>query len=306
MEKYLDSEFWSELMAGFTKWLIYDVPVVLAIMLVMFILLRFNRMFFRRLNNLLISRARKGHDEESLEVEKRINTLSGILKGLGRILIWSVFSMIVLRRLGLDIAPLLAGAGILGLAIGFGAQELVRDFISGFFILLENQIRAGDVVRINGTAGLVERIELRTTTLRDFDGVVHIFQNGKINTISNLTKEWSAVSFDIGVAYKEDTDNVMEVMRNVGTEMNGDDEFREMFMEPIEIMGLDKFADSAIVIKARIKTKPGSQWTVGREYRRRLKMAFDGRGIEIPFPHTTVYWGEEIKPLHITVENHQN
>jgi moderate conductance mechanosensitive channel len=306
MEKYLDSEFWTEIMTGFTKWLIYDIPVVLAILLVMFVLLRFNRMFFRRLNNLLISRARRGHDEESLEAEKRINTLSGILKGLGRILIWSVFSMIVLRRLGLDIAPLLAGAGILGLAIGFGAQELVRDFISGFFILLENQIRAGDVVRINGTAGLVERIELRTTTLRDFDGVVHIFQNGKINTISNLTKEWSAVSFDIGVAYKEDADNVMEVMRNVGTEMIGDDAFREMFIEPIEIMGLDKFDDSAIVIKARIKTKPGSQWTVGREYRRRLKIAFDGRGIEIPFPHTTVYWGEEIKPLHLTVENQQN
>ncbi len=306
MEKYLDTEFWSEIMARFTKWLIYDIPVVLAILLIMFVLLRFNRTFFRRLNNLLINRARKGHDDESLEAEKRINTLSGILKGLGRILIWSVFSMIVLRRLGLDIAPLLAGAGILGLAIGFGAQELVRDFISGFFILLENQIRAGDVVRINGTAGLVERIELRTTTLRDFDGVVHIFQNGKINTISNLTKEWSAVSFDIGVAYKEDTDNVMEVMKNVGTEMIGDDAFRDMFMEPIEIMGLDKFDDSAIVIKARIKTKPGSQWTVGREYRRRLKIAFDGRGIEIPFPHTTVYWGEEIKPLHLTVENHQN
>jgi moderate conductance mechanosensitive channel len=306
MEKYLDTEFWSEIMAGFTKWVIYDIPVVLLILLVMFVLLRFNRMFFRRLNNLLISRARRGHDEESLEAEKRINTLSGILKGLGKILIWSIFSMIVLRRLGLDIAPLLAGAGILGLAIGFGAQELVRDFISGFFILLENQIRAGDVVRINGTAGLVERIELRTTTLRDFEGVVHIFQNGKINTISNLTKEWSAVSLDIGVAYKEDADNVMEVMRNVGTEMIGDDAFREMFIEPIEIMGLDKFDDSAIVIKARIKTKPGSQWTVGREYRRRLKIAFDGRGIEIPFPHTTVYWGEEIKPLHLTVENQQN
>ncbi len=306
MEKYMDTEFWSEVMAGFIKWIIYDIPVVLVILLVMFVLLRLNRMFFRRLNRLLISRAQRGHDEESLETVKRINTLSGILKGLGGILIWSIFSMIVLRRLGLDIAPLLAGAGILGLAIGFGAQELVRDFISGFFILLENQIRAGDVVRINGTAGLVERIELRTTTLRDFDGIVHIFQNGKINTISNLTKEWSAVSFDIGVAYKEDTDNVMEVMRNVGTEMIGDDAFREMFMEPIEIMGLDKFGDSAIIIKARIKTKPGNQWTVGREYRRRLKIAFDGRGIEIPFPHTTVYWGEEIKPLHLTVENQQN
>lgn len=306
MEKYLDTDFWNTVISDLFKWMIYDFPIVLVIIVLMFVFLKANRILFKRLNSLLINRARRTHDEESFEAEKRINTLSGILKGLGKILIYIIFSMIILRRLGLDIAPLLAGAGIVGLAIGFGAQELVRDFISGFFILLENQIRAGDVVRLNGTAGLVERIELRTTTLRDFEGIVHIFQNGKINSISNLTKEWSAVALDIGVAYKEDTDNVIDVMRKVGAEMNDDPDYNEMFLEPMEIFGLDKFDDSAIVIKARIKTKPGKQWTVGREYRRRLKKAFDGKGIEIPFPHTTIYWGEEIKPLKLTVENQQN
>ena len=214
MEKYLNTDFWNEVMTDLLKWVIYDLPAILIIILLMFVFLKANRLLFRRLNSMLINRARRTPDEESFEAEKRINTLSGILIGLGKIIIFTIFSMILLRRLGLDIAPLLAGAGILGLAVGFGAQELVRDFISGFFILLENQIRAGDVVRLNGTAGLVERIELRTTTLRDFEGVVHIFQNGKINTISNLTKEWSAVAFDIRVAYKEDTDKVMEVMQD--------------------------------------------------------------------------------------------
>lgn len=303
MEKYLNAEFWNDFVAGALKWSIYDLPVILIILLIMFALLRLNRILFRRLNRLLISRSKRNEDEESIEAEKRINTLTGILKGVGKIIIWTIFMMIILRRLGLDIAPLLAGAGILGLAVGFGAQELVRDFISGFFMLLENQIRTGDVVRINGTAGSVARIELRTTTLRDFEGVVHTFQNGKINTISNLTKEWSAAALDIGVAYKEDTDHVIGVIREVGDELIADPEFKDLMIEPIEIFGLDKFDDSAIVIKTRLKTKPGVQWPVAREYRKRLKKAFDKEGIKIPFPHTTVYWGEEIKPLKLTVEN---
>jgi small conductance mechanosensitive channel len=211
--------------------------------------------------------------------------------------------MILLKKFGVDIGPILAGAGIIGLAVGFGAQELVRDFISGFFILLENQIRVGDVAIINGTGGLVEKIELRTTTLRDFSGTTHIFQNGKINTISNMTKEWSAVVFDIGVAYKEDTDQVTEIMKQVGNELANDPDFKDLIINPLEIFGVDKFADSAVIIKARLKTKPLQQWGVGREYRRRLKKAFDKNDIEIPFPHTTVYWGEKINPLKLDIEN---
>jgi small conductance mechanosensitive channel len=209
--------------------------------------------------------------------------------------------MIILQKLGINIAPILAGAGIVGLAVGFGAQELVRDFISGFFIILENQIRAGDVAIINGTGGTVEKMAFRTVTLRDFSGVVHIFQNGKINTIANMTKDWSAMVFDIGVAYKENPQQVMELMKQVGNEMYNDEEFKDKILEPIEVFGLDKFAESALIIKARMKTKPVQQWAIGREYRRRLKKAFDEHNIEIPFPHTTIYWGEKIKPLKLDV-----
>ena len=297
---------WEELLSSLVSWVIYDFPGLLFIFVLLFILLRLNRLLFKRLNGMLISRARRRMEEESFETEKRINTLSGILKGIGRIIIWSVFLMIILKRLGIDIGPILAGAGIIGLAVGFGAQELVRDFISGFFILLENQIRTGDVARINGTAGAVESIELRTTTLRDFEGIVHIFQNGKINTLSNLTKDWSAFAMDIGVAYKENVDKVMEIIRKTGAELKNDTTFGEMMLESIEVFGLDKFGDSAVSIKARIKTKTNKQWEVGREFNRRLKIAFDNSGIEIPFPHTTIYWGEEISPLKLELQKQTN
>jgi small conductance mechanosensitive channel len=210
--------------------------------------------------------------------------------------------MIFLKKINIDIAPILAGAGIIGLAVGFGAQELVRDFISGFFILLENQIRTGDVAIINGTGGLVEKIELRTITLRDLSGVVHIFQNGKINSVSNMTKDWSAMVFDIGVAYKEDLNKVMKLMKQVANGMMDDKDFKDNIIEPMEIFGLDSFGDSALVVKGRIKTKPIQQWTIGREYRKRLKEIFDEHNIEIPFPHQTIYWGEEIEPLKLTME----
>lgn len=306
MEKYFTIEMWEELLSSLVSWVIYDFPGLLFIFVLLFILLRLNRLLFKRLNGMLISRARRRMEEESFETEKRINTLSGILKGIGRIIIWSVFLMIILKRLGIDIGPILAGAGIIGLAVGFGAQELVRDFISGFFILLENQIRTGDVARINGTAGAVESIELRTTTLRDFEGIVHIFQNGKINTLSNLTKDWSAFAMDIGVAYKENVDKVMEIIRETGSELKNDTTFGEMMLESIEVFGLDKFGDSAVSIKARIKTKTNKQWEVGREFNRRLKIAFDNSGIEIPFPHTTIYWGEEISPLKLELQKQTN
>ncbi len=302
MQQYFDSGLWNDFIHSIARLLLYDLPALAAIVILMLVLVKVNRIFFKRVNRLLINRARNNNDENTIESEKRINTLTGILKGVGRIVLYTLFSMIILRRLGIDIAPLLAGAGILGLAIGFGAQELVKDFISGFFILLENQIRTGDVVRINGTAGSVERIELRTITLRDFDGAVHIFQNGSINTLANLTKGWSALSFDIGVAYKEDLDKVMELMTEVGNELYAEQEYTDQFIEPLAVLGVDRFDDSAVVIKARIKTIPGSQWTLGREYRKRLKKAFDNHGIEIPFPHTSIYWGEDIKPLQLQVE----
>lgn len=193
----------------------------------------------------------------------------------------------ILNKFGVNVGPLLASVGFVGLALGFGAQELGRDVISGFFILLEDQIRNGVVAIINGTGGLVEKIDLRTITLRDFSGVVHTFQNGKIDTLANMTKEWSAMVMDIGIAYKE---NVIQIMKKVSQDIENDDEYRKLIIEEIEILGVDSFGASAINIKVRIKTQPISQWYVGREYRKRIKEAFDEHNIEIPFQHQTIYW----------------
>jgi len=302
LQEVFTKELWMDILNQIVNWIVNEGPAIVILLILLFITLKVLYISIRRLNKLLINRATKSESLDTQEASKRINTLMNILKGIGKILIWSIFLMILLKKFNIDIGPILAGAGILGLAVGFGAQELVRDIISGFFILLENQVRAGDVAIINGTGGLVEKIELRTITLRDFSGVVHVLQNGKINTISNMTKEWSAMVFDIGVAYKENVDDVIKVMQEVGEKMLTDPEYKEKIKEPLEIFGLDKFDDSAIVIKARLKTVPGDQWTLGREYRKRLKKAFDEKGIEIPFPHTTVYWGEEIKPLELDVK----
>ena len=301
MDQLFSSEFWAELFASLQGWIISELPGLLIIVVVILIALKSLKIGINKIKKTFVKRAEEDEKVDTQEVEKRINTLTGILYGLLRIVLLAVLIMIILVKFGVNIGPLLASVGILGLAIGFGAQELVRDYISGFFILLENQVRTGDVAIINGTGGLVESIELRTITLRDISGTVHIFQNGKINTLSNMTKEWSAIVLNIGVAYKEDVDTVMDIMKSVGDELQKDPEFANRIIEPIEVMGLDDFGDSALVIRARIKTKPIQQWSTGREYRRRLKKAFDQQNIEIPFPHTTVYWGEEINPLKLDV-----
>lgn len=234
--------------------------------------------------------------------KKRVTTLVGLLRTIAIVGLWAVVVIITLEQIGLNITPILAGAGILGLAVGFGAQNLVRDLISGFFMVLEDQVRVGDVAIVNGTGGLVEAISFRTIVLRDLSGVVHIFPNGTINTLSNMTKVWSGYVMDVGVAYKEDTDHVVEVMRRVGDELRQDPDLGPKILEPIEVFGVDDFADSAVVIKARLKTHPIQQWGVGREYRRRLKKAFDAEGIEIPFPHRSIYVGEATKPFQVQLK----
>jgi len=287
--------FWEKIQV----WILQDLPMIVVLTIALIVLLRVIRFAIKRLKKSLVKHSAKIETIDIEESEKRITTLTGIVWGLLRIILWAIYIMLILQQFGVNIAPILASAGILGLAVGFGAQELVRDFISGFFILLEDQVRTGDVAVIDGTSGLVEKIELRTITLRDFSGIVHIFQNGKISNLSNMTKEWSAMVFDIGVAYKENTQQVMDLMKQVGDELQNDPEYRDDIIEPIEVFGLDQFGDSALIIKARIKTKPIQQWRIGRTYRKRLKEVFDKHNIEIPFPHTTVYWGEEISPLKL-------
>ena len=250
----------------------------------------------RRLEKKLLSQGEQEGDVPS-EASKRAETLVRLLRQGVRIAVMIVVALIILREFGVDIAPILASAGILGLAVGFGAQNLVRDVISGFFLILENQVRIGDVAVVNGTGGLVESINFRTIVLRDLSGVVHVFPNGTIDTLANMTHEWSAYVFDIGVAYKEDVDRVMKLMSDVGGELRGDDYFGPLMVDDIEIFGVDQFADSAVVIKGRLRTRPIKQWEVGREYRRRLKHRFDQEGIEIPFPHRSIYFGEASSPI---------
>ena len=287
--KMLWERTWSQL----STWFVNNVPEVIALIFFFFASIATIRLVINRFQKYLY---RIYEDRGDTEGMKRIVTLSELLRTVLRIIVSVVFTLALLSQFGVKIGPLLAGAGIVGLAIGFGAQELVRDVISGFFMILENQIRVGDIVNINGTGGLVEKIEVRTITLRDFGGVIHIFQNGKINSLSNMTKEWSAVVLDIGVAYKEDPDHVIKVIEQTGAALQEDPDFGQNMLGPIEISGLDRFGDSAIVIKARLKTKPGKQFSTGRAYRKKLKYAFDKESIEIPFPHRTIYWGEKMNP----------
>lgn len=231
-------------------------------------------------------------EKVGIERRKRTETLARIMETTARVLVLLAAFLMVLKEVGIEIGPLLAGAGILGLAVSFGAQNLVRDVISGFFILLENHMNVGDVVQIAGVAGLVESMGLRVTVLRDLEGKVHIVPNGEIKVVTNMTKGWSRAVIEIGVAYKEDVDHVMDVLRRVGDELKNDTEYGPMILEPMEILGLDSFGESSVNIKVLFKTEPIKQWTVAREFRRRVKKVFDAEGIEIPFPHVTLYMGE--------------
>ncbi len=227
----------------------------------------------------------------SPEEAKRASTLTRVLRDVVVIAAVTVAGMLILAELGIDLKPILAAAGIGGLAVGFGAQSVVKDVISGFFLLLENQVRVGDVVVIGGTGGLVEAITLRTLVLRDLAGNVHIIPHGGVNQVTNMTKDYSRYVFNVGVAYREDPDHVMEVLQEIGTELQRDPAFGPDILAPLEMLGVDKLDDSAVIIKCRITTKPIQQWRIAREMNRRIKKTFDARGIEIPFPHRTLYWG---------------
>jgi small conductance mechanosensitive channel len=220
----------------------------------------------------------------ALERAKRARTLGTLIRNVSSALIVGAAALMILRELGINIAPILTGAGIIGLAVGFGAQTLVRDIISGFFLILEDQVRVGDAAAINGTAGLVEAINLRTVVLRDVEGTVHVFPNGAINTLANRSKEYSYYVIDLGLSYSENPDRVTAVLRSVGEELQSDERFGPLILEPLEIMGVDAFADWWVQLKLRIKTVPLKQWDVGRELRRRILMAFEEHGIEIPPP----------------------
>ncbi|TNF58129.1 MAG: mechanosensitive ion channel family protein [Burkholderiales bacterium] len=227
------------------------------------------------------------------EAAKRAETLGRVFRYLVAVVVSLVAGMLVLSELGVSVAPILGAAGVVGLAVGFGAQSLVKDFFTGFFLLLENQVRQGDVVRLGEHAGLVEEVTLRYVQLRDYDGNVHYVPNGNITTVINMTRGFSHAVMDIGVAYRENVDEVMAVMREVGQALREDPDFGPRILDDLEVAGVNEWGASEVVIRCRFQTLPLEQWGVRREYLRRLKAAFDAAGIEIPFPHLTVYAGQD-------------
>jgi small conductance mechanosensitive channel len=269
------------------EWLMTSGLHIVLIALMGFLGVRLLRTLSRRLFAGLAGRAMDA------EQKKKIETLADIVYRTAAIMIIVVSVMMVLKEFGVDIAPVLAGAGVLGVAVGFGAQHLVQDVISGFFIILDDQIRVNDLVEIAGKNGIVEKINLRITVLRDITGSVHYVRNGQIGAVTNMTKEYSCYVLDLGVAYREDVDEVMAIMRTVDEGLRADQDYREHILAPIEVLGLERFADSSVIIRARSKTRPLQQMLVGREFNRRLKKELDARGIEIPYPQLTLHMGQD-------------
>jgi small-conductance mechanosensitive channel len=223
----------------------------------------------------------------------RTRTLLTVGRNALLVLVSVVATLMILSELGINIAPLLAGAGVVGLAIGFGAQRLVQDVINGVFILFQDLMSVGDVVKLGDYVGVAEALSIRTVRLRDLSGTVHTVPFSSIEGVSNLTREFSYHVFEIGIAYREDVDSVIELIKSVGAEMREDETLKPLILDNLEVFGLDAFGDSAIVIKGQIKTRPIKQWQVGRAFNRLIKMRFDEAGIEIPFPHRTLYFGQD-------------
>jgi small conductance mechanosensitive channel len=239
-----------------------------------------------RLVSAIIRRAERelegGTGPGDIERRKRAQTIGRTLSRVLSSIIWVAALLMVLRVLDVDITPVLTGAGILGLAVGFGAQTLVKDVISGFFLILEDQVRVGDVAIVNGTGGSVEQINMRTIVLRDMEGTVHVIPNGEIRTLANRSKDFSYYVLDLGIDYADDVDTAVDVVRETAAELQADPAFAPRILEPLEVLGVDNFAASSVSLRFRIKTLPLSQWDVGRELRRRVKKAFDRRGLRMP------------------------
>jgi len=228
-----------------------------------------------------------GSGLDALERAKRARTLGNVLTNITTAVVIAVGSLMILRELGVDTSPALTGAGVIGVALGFGAQSLVKDIIGGFFLILENQVRVGDVVAINGTGGLVEAINLRTTTLRDEEGTVHIFPNGSISTLANRSMQFSFYVVNLPLAYGVDVDAATRLLVDIAAKLQQDDAYSPFILAPLEVIGVDAFEQTGIRLKVRIKTAPLKQWFVGREFRRRVNAAFEERGIQMYSPQLT-------------------
>jgi small conductance mechanosensitive channel len=276
--------------AAVRGWLLASGIRVAVILVVATLVLRVSALVADRLQRELA----EGGGLDVIERTKRAQTLGRLVYNVLAVLVVSIALLMVLRELGVDILPMLTGAGIAGVALGFGAQWLVRDIIAGFFLILENQVRVGDVAAINGVGGVVEAINLRTIVLRDIEGTVHVFPNGAIDTLANRSKDFSYYVIDLQVLYEQDVERVVQVLRRVGEDLLGHPDFRPLILEPLEILGVDAFLETKLIVKLRIKTAPLKQWEVGRELRRRIKVALEREGIPLtPAPVPLYVAGRE-------------
>jgi len=281
IERFLVIQMGTEL-PGWAKALVALTNVFL-ILLISWALMRASGRVLRALNDQM------GRAKPDPEERKRIETLMRVFRYIASVVIGAVTIMLVLSEMGISIAPILATAGVAGLAVGFGAQSLVKDYFTGFVMLLEDQIRVGDLVEVGGKTGAVEEVTLRYVRLRDVEGAVHYVPNGVIATVTNRSRDYAFSLVDVGVAYAENLDRVEGVIRDIGTAMQRDAEFGVRILAPVELMGVEQLADSAVILRCRFKVGPSEQGAVRREFQRRLKQEFDARGIEIPFPSRTVY-----------------
>lgn len=271
-------------------WLVNNGVKIVGIILVAFLLRKFGSIFIERTIRKVVVSDRY---LSKIAEKKREDTLIKTINSVVNVVILSMAALMVLQELGIAIGPILAAAGIAGLAFGFGGQYLIRDLISGLFIVLENQYRVGDVVSFDGTSGLVEDISLRMTSLRDLDGTVHHIPHGEIKKVSNFSKYYSRVNLNIGVAYNSDLEKVISVINRVGNELAEDLQWKEFIIKPPQFLRIDDFGDSSIIIKILGETKPIKQWDVTGELRKRLKIAFDKESIEIPFPQRVVHQAKQ-------------
>jgi small conductance mechanosensitive channel len=251
-------------------------------------------------------RAYLTRQSEGPEQLKRIETLARAMRYTTTVIICVLTITLILSELGISIAPILATAGVAGVAIGFGAQNLVKDYFNGLFVLIENQIRQGDVVEVAGKSGLVEEVTLRYIRLRDYEGTVHFIPNGQITMVTNRSFAFAYAVIDVSVAYREDVDEVYALMKQVAQDMRGDPALAAKIIDDLEIAGVDQWAESAVIIRCRFKVVAMEQWGVRREFLYRLKKVFDAHDIEIPFRHLTVYAGSRkdnsAPPFHLAGE----
>ena len=283
----------SEIFKNITSWLTASGIKVLGILIALIILSQMSRWIVKWLERLVPEK----DSLQATEAKKRAQTLGNILRHALLIVIFFIAILMILGELGIQLGPLLATAGIGALAIGFGAQGLVKDVISGFFIILENQYRIGDAIEVAGVSGLVESVSLRKTVLRDLEGRVHTVPNGEIKVVSNLSKEWSRAVVDIGISYRDDVDHIIDLLGQIGRELAGEEPYQSAILESPQILGVERFGESQLVIRMIVKTMPLKQWEVGRELRRRIKNRFDEKGIQIPSSHRILFWEETDKKV---------